>query len=104
MAHSLVEVSRTKSVTECYLITEDYTKHPALCRSGIWVGWKCSFAETVLLSYEHDPEELYVGWLINGTMVIDPGYSAGTPPWRTPGCARRWRSRSTVPPSIACSC
>jgi hypothetical protein len=80
----LVELSRTRSVTSSYVVTEDYTKKPTLCRSGVWVGLNSEFAETVVLSYEHDPEELYVGWSINGTTVIDPGYSAGTPPWGAP--------------------
>jgi hypothetical protein len=84
MAHPLIELSRTRNVTNCYLVTENYLKHPALCRFGVWIGWKCEFAETVVLSYEHDPEELYVGWSINGTTVIDPGYSSGTPPWGAP--------------------
>jgi hypothetical protein len=84
MTHPLVELSRTRSVTDCYVEIENYEKHPVLCRFGVWVGWRCNFAETVLLAYEHDPEELYVGWQINGTTVIDPGYSAGTPPWGSP--------------------
>jgi hypothetical protein len=84
MAHPLVELSRTRNVTRCYVVVEDYVRHPRLCRFGIWVGLKCEFAETVVLSYEHDPEDLYVGWSINGTTVIDPGYSSGTPPWGSP--------------------
>jgi hypothetical protein len=84
MTHPLVELSRTRSVTKCYLVVEDYVKHPRLCRSGIWIGLKCEFAETVVLAYEHDPEDLYVGWSIDGTTVIDPGYSSGTPPWGSP--------------------
>jgi len=84
MTHSLVELSDTRTVTTSYLVVEDYTKHPRLCRYGVWVGWKSEFTETVVLSYDHDPEELYVGWSINGTTVIDPGYSAGTPAWGAP--------------------
>lgn len=84
MAHPLVEVSRVRNTTGCHLVLEDYSKHPHLCRFGVWIGWRCSFAETVLLSYEHDPEELYVGWQINGTTIVDPGYSSGTPPWGSP--------------------
>jgi hypothetical protein len=84
MEHPLAEVSRTRSSENCYLVIEDYRKYPRLCRFGIWVGWKCDFVETVLLGYEHDPEDLYVGWSINGTTVIDPGYSSGTPPWGAP--------------------
>jgi hypothetical protein len=58
-----------------------------LCREGLWFGWRSLFQETVVLSYEHDPEDLYVGWQINGATVIDPGYSSGTPPfgWPSPG-------------------
>jgi hypothetical protein len=36
------------------------------------------------LAYEHTEEPLYVGWQINGTTVVDPGFSAGTPPWGAP--------------------
>jgi hypothetical protein len=84
MAHPLIELSRNRNVTKSYVVTEDYTNKPTLCRSGVWVGLRSEFTETVVLSYEHDPEELYVGWSINGSVVIDPGYSAGTPPWGAP--------------------
>jgi hypothetical protein len=84
MTHPLVELSRTKHQTSAHLVIEDYDKHPTICRHGIWVGWSVTFTETVVLSFEHDPEELYVGWAINGTTVIDPGYSSGTPPWGYP--------------------
>lgn len=83
MDHPLTEVSSI-TVTNTYVVVEDYNRHPALCRFGVWVGLKREYVETYLLSYEHDPEELYVGWAINGTTVIDPGYSAGTPPWGEP--------------------
>jgi hypothetical protein len=84
MTHPLVELSDTKNFTGCNLVVENYNLHPAICRSGIWIGWSCDFTETIVLAYEHDPEELYVGWAINGAVVIDPGYSAGTPPWGAP--------------------
>ena len=79
MDHPLTEVSSI-TITNSYVVVEDYDRHPALCRFGVWVGIKREYLETYLLSYEHDPEELYVGWAINGTTVIDPGYTAGTPP------------------------
>jgi hypothetical protein len=84
MSHPLVELSRTKNQTSSSLVFEDYDKHPAICRHGLWVGWKINFTETVLLAFQHDPEELYVGWAINGTTVVDPGYGTGTAPWGSP--------------------
>jgi hypothetical protein len=84
MAYPLVEHSRTKHETSVHLVIRDYDADRRLCRHGLWVGLKTTFTETVVLAYEHDPEELYVGWMINGTTVIDPGYSAGTPPWGQP--------------------
>jgi hypothetical protein len=80
MAHPLIELSRTRHQTSAHVVIEDYNRHPTICRHGVWVGWSISFTETVVLSFEHDPEELYVGWAINGSTVIDPGYSLGTPP------------------------
>jgi hypothetical protein len=74
MAHTLVELSDTKSTTSEHVVVVDYgTGKPFLCRSGIWVGWATDFIETVVLSYEHDPDELYVGWALNGTVVSNPG-------------------------------
>jgi hypothetical protein len=84
MSHQLIELSRTEHQTSAHLVIEDYTKRPTICRNGVWVGWKRTFTETVVLSFEHEPEELYIGWAINGTMVSDPGYSPGTPPWGAP--------------------
>jgi hypothetical protein len=84
VAYSLVELSRTRSVTRSYVVTHDYTRQPTLCRSGLWVGLKSEFAESVVLAYEHEPDPLMVGWSINGTLVVDPGFSAGTPPWGSP--------------------
>lgn len=83
MAHPLVELSRSRAVTNGWLEIRNYD-YRELCRQGIWVGWRSIFQETVVVSYEHDPEELYVGWQINGTTVIDPGYSPGTPPFGSP--------------------
>jgi hypothetical protein len=83
MDHPLTETSSI-AITSTYVVIEDYNLHPALCRFGVWVGLKREFFETYLLSYEHDPEELYVGWAVNGDTLIDPGYSAGTPPWGAP--------------------
>lgn len=56
------------------------------CRDSarIWVGWLCNFTETVVLSYEHDPNPLYVGWQLNGITVIDPGFSQGNWPYGDP--------------------
>jgi len=53
---------------------EDYNLHPALCRFGVWVGCEEDFVESVVLSYEHDPDPLYVGWALNGTVVSQPGF------------------------------
>jgi len=65
------------------------------CPSSIWVGERCEFKQHVVLSYEHDPEQLYVGWAINGSTVFDPGLSAGTRPEGDPvlgaaGLAMLW--------------
>jgi hypothetical protein len=84
MAHPLVELSRTKLQAGVHLLFEDYDKNPRLCRHGTWIGLQTTFSETVVLSYEHDPEPLYVGWALNGTTVVDPGYGTGTPPWGSP--------------------
>jgi hypothetical protein len=84
MSDQLVVLSDTKNVTGQTIVIEDYNKHPVLCRSGIWVGWLTTFTETVTLQYQHTEDPLYVGWAINGTTVIDPGYSSGTPPWGVP--------------------
>lgn len=91
MAYPLVELSRTEQPMGQHLVVENYDLNPRFCRQGIWVGWKFEFAETVVLSFEHDPEELYVGWSINGTTVVDPGFGPYPPP-----------SGSTVPgtPSV----
>jgi len=77
----LVELSDTRNGTTSSIVIDDYDQHPRLCRAGIWVGVRTEFSETIVLSYEHDAEELYVGWKLNGVSVIDPGYSSGTPPW-----------------------
>jgi hypothetical protein len=69
----LVVVSDTTTATGGQVVVEDYNKHPAVCRSGVWMGWEKTFTETVILAYEHT-EELYVGWSVNGVTVIDPGY------------------------------
>jgi hypothetical protein len=84
VTHPLVVESTTEVDTGCTVVVEDYDCHPVLCRSGIWVGQRCDFIETVVLSYEHDPDPLYAGWAINGTTLIDPGLSPGTPPWGYP--------------------
>ncbi len=84
MGDKLVQLSDTKNVTGQSLVIEDYTKHPVLCRSGIWVGWLVTFTETVTFAYEHTEDPFYVGWAINGTTVVDPGYSSSTPPWGAP--------------------
>jgi hypothetical protein len=79
MTHPLIELNRSRVVTGGWLEIKNWGY--GLCREGIWFGWRSIFQETVVMSYEHDPEELYVGWSINGTTVVDPGYSAGTPPF-----------------------
>jgi hypothetical protein len=78
MAYPLVELSRARAADGEHLVVENYDLNPRFCRQGIWVGWKFEFAETVVLSFEHDPEELYVGWSINGTTVVDPGLISGS--------------------------
>jgi hypothetical protein len=84
MAHPLVELSRTQQPTGQKIVLENYDLKPRLCRHGTWVGVKFEFVETVTLSFEHDPEELYVGWSINGTTVVDPGYGPFPPPFGAP--------------------
>ena len=83
MSNTLSEISRTRNVTGSSIVIEDYNSHFRLCRSGIWVGLEETSTETVTISYEHT-NELYVGWRINGVTIVDPGYSAGTPPWGSP--------------------
>jgi hypothetical protein len=71
----LVVVSDTKTITDVSVVTIDYGRGlPLLCRSGIWVGLETQFTEVIVLSYEHDPEELYVGWMLNGSVVSPPGF------------------------------
>lgn len=48
------------------------------------MGTTCLQSQRVVLSYGHDPEPLYVGWSINGSTVLDPGYGTFTPPWGAP--------------------
>jgi hypothetical protein len=84
MSHPLVELSRTRSVTSTTLVVVDYDAVPKICRHGWWVWLRKEFSETVVLSFEHDPEELYIGWAIGAATVIDPGYSPGTPPFGLP--------------------
>jgi hypothetical protein len=83
MAHPLIEVSRTQSGAVGYLAVADYNKTPMLCRSGVWVGMKTTFSETVVLSFEHEPEDLLVNWSVNDTMVGNygppPPFPYGTP-------------------------
>jgi hypothetical protein len=75
MAYPLVVVSDTKSIANVSVVTIDYGSGlPLLCRSGIWVGLETQFTEVIVLSYEHDPEELYVGWMLNGSIVSSPGF------------------------------
>ena len=84
MADQLVQLSDTTNVTGESLVSEDYNKHPAICRFGIWVGTLVTFTETVTLAYEHTEDPWYVGWAINGTTVIDPGYGSPAPPSGAP--------------------
>ena len=77
MADELKVVSDTKSNAGGHLVTEDYDKHPRACRHGVWIGWKETFSQTVTLAFEHTGHP-YVGWLINGIRVIDPGYGPFT--------------------------
>jgi len=75
MAHPLVVLSDTRSITSTSTVVVDYgTGGPFLCRSGLWVGVETLFTRTVLLSYEHEPEDLYVGWALNGSIVSSPGF------------------------------
>jgi len=80
MPHPLVELTRTRRATATRVVVKNYNILPALCRRGVWVGLETLVEEHVVLSFEHDPEELYVGWMINGTTVSDPGFGGGTPP------------------------
>jgi hypothetical protein len=77
---TLVELSNDVATTSCELQVVDYDHVRRLCRSGIWVGRRCEQRQRIVLSYEHDPEVLYVGWSINGTTVLDPGYGLPTDP------------------------
>jgi hypothetical protein len=81
---TLIELSDDITTTGCSLTIVDYDVVFHLCRKGIWVGSRCQQRQRVVLSYEHDPEVLYVGWSINGTTVLDPGYGTFTPPWGAP--------------------
>ncbi|CAN5258294.1 hypothetical protein BH20ACT5_BH20ACT5_07220 [soil metagenome] len=79
-----IELSDEVTTTGCDLVVIDYDQQPQLCRKGIWVGSQCQQSQRIVLSYEHDPEPLYVGWSINGTTVLDPGYGTFTPPGGSP--------------------
>ena len=82
MPASLVELSDTKSTTSEHPIVVDYGRGtPWLCRSGLWFGVQTEFIESVVLSYEHDPEDIYVGWALNGTVVSNPGFPPSYSPW-----------------------
>jgi hypothetical protein len=79
MASELKVVSDTTTNTGGHLVTEDYDRHPRACRHGVWIGWKETFTQTVTLAFEHAGHP-YVGWSINGTTVVDPGYGPVTQP------------------------
>jgi hypothetical protein len=83
MSDPLVVLSDTKNIVSQGIIVIDYDKVHHFCRHGLWEGFQQVYTETVTLAYEHTVEE-YVGWRVNGTVVVDPGYSAGTPPWGAP--------------------
>ena len=83
MSNILSEINRTRNITGSSVVMENYDVNFRLCRYGIWIGLENTFTETVTVSYEHT-DDLYVGWRINGVTVVDPGYSAGTPPWGSP--------------------
>lgn len=75
--HSLIELRHTRFEIGRTIAVEDYSTHPRLCRSGLWIGLASDLIETIVLSYEHDsgpdPEQLSVGWAINGFTVSEPG-------------------------------
>src|SRR6476619_5774966 len=75
--HPLIEYRHTRFEVGRTIAVEDYTTHPRLCRSGLWIGLASDLIETIVLSYEHDtgpdPEQLNVGWAINGMTVSEPG-------------------------------
>ncbi len=84
MVNKLVELSRNRQPAGGGVVMVDYDAHPAVCRSGVWVGWQDNFPESVVLSYKHSADRFAIGWSLNGTDVIDPGYSSGTGPYGYP--------------------
>src|SRR5262249_1463196 len=84
MSYSVGQGRGTKQLTGWHLVIEDYTKKHDLCRHRIWVGLEEDFSETVTFAFEHGNANLYIGWAINGTTVVDPGLGNGTPPQGLP--------------------
>lgn len=79
MAGELVVESDVRTVTGGHLVTEDYDRHPRPCRHGIWIGWQQTFTQTVTLSFQHSGHP-YVGWSVDGQMLVDPGGGSVTQP------------------------
>jgi len=85
MAYELIELRRNNEVTGQGIVIEDYETHPTLCRKGVWVGLKTYFAETVVVSFEHHPDELSVVWsLQHGARWLGAG-SPDAPSGPVPG-------------------
>jgi hypothetical protein len=73
---SLSEISRAQDVTGCFFVEEDFTE-PSLrryvCRTGVWIGWRCLRSERVVIGYENHPPGQFIGWALNGVTVAYPG-------------------------------
>src|SRR4051812_31583818 len=68
------EVSMTRSVVARGLEVIDYDARHEICRHGLRVRVRTDFSETRMLDYRHEPDDLYWGFAIAGTVVSDPGF------------------------------
>jgi hypothetical protein len=65
VAYRLIERGRRREKETARLVVKDYDREPQLCRRGLWWGIRREYEERVVLSFEHAPDDLAVGWRIN---------------------------------------
>jgi hypothetical protein len=85
VANDLVVVSDKKRAKGQRLVVRNYDQNPKPCRRGYWIGRQENFEQTVMLAANIEPERHpFIGFSVNGTMVIKPGVGPFTNPLTTP--------------------